>query len=67
MVFQTLLVEDTTVMSAALIFNAVAKLRATGVPSDNLACILHPNVAFDLKSGLSNTFANPNQLLVMKL
>jgi len=50
----------TTVMSAALIFNAVAKLRATGVPSDNLACILHPNVAFDLKSGLSNTFANPN-------
>ena len=52
---------NTTVMSAALIFNAVAKLRATGVPSDNLACILHPNIAFDLKSGLSNTFANPNQ------
>jgi N4-gp56 family major capsid protein len=51
---------NTTVMSAALIFNAVAKLRATGVPSDNLACILHPNIAFDLKSGLSNTFANPN-------
>ena len=50
----------TTVMSAGLIFNAVAKLRATGVPSDNLACILHPNIAFDLKSGLSNTFANPN-------
>ena len=50
----------TTVMSAALIFNAVAKLRATGVPSDNLACILHPNIAFDLKSGLSNSFANPN-------
>jgi N4-gp56 family major capsid protein len=49
----------TTVMSAALIFNAVAKLRATGVPSDNLACILHPNIAYDLKSGLSNTFANP--------
>jgi N4-gp56 family major capsid protein len=49
----------TTVMSAALIFNAVAKLRSTGVPSDNLACILHPNIAYDLKSGLSNTFANP--------
>jgi len=49
-----------TVMSAALIFQAVAKLRATGVPSDNLACILHPQVAFDLKSGLTNTFANPN-------
>tara|TARA_R100000951_G_scaffold72448_1_gene61110 strand:+ start:141 stop:1004 length:864 start_codon:yes stop_codon:yes gene_type:complete len=51
---------NTTVMSAGLIFNAVAKLRSTGVPSDNLACILHPNIAFDLKSGLSNTFANPN-------
>ena len=51
---------NTTVMSASLIFQAVAKLRATGVPSDNLACILHPNIAFDLKSGLSNTFANPN-------
>ena len=49
----------TTVMAASLIFNAVAKLRATGVPSDNLACILHPNIAYDLKSGLSNTFANP--------
>ena len=49
----------TTTMTAALIFNAVAKLRATGVPSDNLACILHPNIAYDLKSGLSNTFANP--------
>ena len=49
-----------TVMSAGLIFNAVAKLRSTGVPSDNLSCILHPQVAFDLKSGLTNTFANPN-------
>jgi len=50
----------TTVMSAALIFQAVAKLRAAGVPGDDLACVVHPQVAFDLKSGLTNTFANPN-------
>ena len=49
-----------TAMSANLIFQAVAKLRASGVPGDDLACVVHPNVAFDLKSGLTNTFANPN-------
>ena len=58
--FSTTVGSASTAMSAALIFQAVAKLRATGVPSDNLACILHPQVAFDLKSGLTNTFANPN-------
>ena len=50
----------TTVMSADLIFQAVAKLRSTGVPATDLACVLHPNVAYDLKKGLTNTFANPN-------
>ncbi len=50
----------TTVMSAALIFQAVAKLRAAGVPGEDLSCVVHPQVAFDLKSGLTNTFANPN-------
>ena len=58
--FSTTVGSASTAMSAALIFQAVAKLRATGVPSDNLACVLHPQVAFDLKSGLTNTFANPN-------
>tara|TARA_B100001093_G_scaffold511788_1_gene580457 strand:- start:2615 stop:3484 length:870 start_codon:yes stop_codon:yes gene_type:complete len=48
------------VMSADFIFQAVAKLRATGVPATDLACVLHPNVAYDLKKGLTNTFANPN-------
>ena len=47
-------------MSASLIFQAVAKLRANSVPAENLAAVIHPNVAFDLKSGLTNTFANPN-------
>ena len=47
-------------MSASLIFQAVAKLRANAVPAENLSAVIHPNVAFDLKSGLTNTFANPN-------
>ena len=25
-----------------------------------LSAVIHPQVAFDLKSGLTNTFANPN-------
>jgi N4-gp56 family major capsid protein len=49
-----------TAVSAATIFQAVAKLRSAGVPGTDLACVLHPNVAYDLKANLTNTFANPN-------
>jgi hypothetical protein len=49
-----------TAMSAALVAQAVARLRANAVPSDALACVVHPFVAYDLKANLSNTFANPN-------
>ena len=58
--FSTTVGSASTVMSASLIFQAVAKLRAAGVPADNLSAVIHPQVAFDLKSGLTNTFANPN-------
>jgi len=49
-----------TAMSAALLANAVARLRANAVPGDNLACVVNPYVAYDLKANLTNTFANPN-------
>ena len=49
-----------TAMSAALVAQAVARLRANAVPSDALACVVHPYVAYDLKANLTNTFANPN-------
>ena len=49
-----------TAMSAALIAQAVARLRANAVPSDALACVVNPYVAYDLKANLTNTFANPN-------
>lgn len=51
---------DSTAISAATIFHAVAKLKSAGVPSTDLACVLHPAIAYDLKSNLTNTFANPN-------
>lgn len=51
---------DTTAMSAATLANAIAKLRASAVPSENLACVVNPYIAYDLKAALTNTFANPN-------
>lgn len=49
-----------TAATAALIFQAVAKLKSSGVPTDGIACVLHPAVAYDLKANITNTFANPN-------
>ena len=49
-----------TAVSAATVFQAVAKLRGNAVPGTDLACVLHPAIAYDLKANLTNTFANPN-------
>jgi N4-gp56 family major capsid protein len=51
---------DSTNISAASVFQAVAKLRAQGVPGSDLFCVLHPSIAYDLKANITNTFANPN-------
>ena len=52
--------DHTTAITAASIFQAVAKLRAAGVPGEELACVVHPSIAYDLKANITNTFANPN-------
>ena len=57
--FDTIVGGDAVVASAAKIFEAVAKLRANGVPSTDLACVLHPMIAYDLKSTITSTFAAP--------
>ena len=44
--------------SAAKLFEAVAELRNLGVPSTDLACVVHPYIAYDLKAGVSNTFGS---------
>lgn len=51
-------------LSAAMIFEAVAKLRAAGVPTDLLFCVLNPEVAYDLKSGVAAGFVDPNPGLI---
>ena len=51
---------NSTALTAATIFQAVAKLKSAGVPSTDIACVLHPAVAYDLKSAITNVFANPN-------
>jgi N4-gp56 family major capsid protein len=58
--FATTVGGNTTAFTPALLANAIAKLRNNAVPSENLACVIHPYVAYDLKATLTNTFANPN-------
>lgn len=45
--------DGTGAITAADIFKAVAKLKANGVPTDGMVCVLHPEIAYDLKSALT--------------
>lgn len=58
--FNTVVGSATTTITAAHVFEAVAKLRASSVPATDLACVVHPYIAYDLKANLTNTFANAN-------
>ena len=40
-------------ITPADIFKAVATLRATGVGLDGIVCVLHPEIAYDLKAALT--------------
>ena len=55
--FSTALGDATTAISPAVIFNALSTLRANSLPANECAVVLHPKIAYDLKSGLTNTFA----------
>jgi len=46
-------------ITVADLFKAQATLRANKV-TGNLAAVLHPFQAYQIKAGLTNTFANPN-------
>jgi N4-gp56 family major capsid protein len=52
--------DGTQPITAAVIFQAIAKLKTAKVPASDLACVLHPEIAYDLKANLTNTFVNPN-------
>ena len=49
--------DGTAAISPAVIFNALSTLRANALPANESAVVLHPKIAYDLKSGLTNTFA----------
>jgi len=40
-------------ITAASIFQAVAKLQAAAVPTDGMVCVIHPEIAYDLKAALT--------------
>lgn len=57
--FSTTVGGNTTTATAALVFQAIAKLKAAGVPSSDISIVLHPQIAYDLKSSITSTFAAP--------
>jgi N4-gp56 family major capsid protein len=57
--FSNTIGDGTTAMSAAVIAQSIATLRTNAVPATDLACVLHPQIAYDLKANITNTFANP--------
>ena len=44
---------SSTTVTAALVFQAITKLRNNGVPTEGMAVVLHPSVAYDLKAALT--------------
>ena len=49
----------TAVITAADIFKAVATLKANAVPTEGMVCVLHPEIAYDLKAALTTTGNTP--------
>lgn len=48
-------------ITPAAIFEAVARLRSAAVPMEDMVCVLHPAVAYDLKAALSTGGNTPFQ------
>jgi N4-gp56 family major capsid protein len=49
----------TTAIAAADIFKAVAKLKSDAVPTEDMYCVLHPAIAYDLKASLTTAGNTP--------
>jgi len=45
---------SSTTITAALLMQGLTKLKNAGVPTDGIACVLHPSIAYDLKSALTS-------------
>lgn len=62
--FATTVGGASTAATPALIFQAIAKLRSQGYDTANdCAIVLHPNVAYDVASTLTSTFAAPASMI----
>lgn len=46
---------STTTITPALVMQAITKLKSSGVPSEGMVAVLHPSIAYDLKSALTTT------------
>jgi N4-gp56 family major capsid protein len=46
-------------ITAASIFQAVAKLQASAVPTEGMVCVIHPEIAYDLKAALTTQGNTP--------
>jgi N4-gp56 family major capsid protein len=44
-----------TTITPALVMQAITKLKAAAVPSEGIVAVLHPSVAYDLKSALTTS------------
>lgn len=51
--------DGTGTITAADIFKAVAKLKAAAVPTEGMVCVLHPEIAYDLKAALTTAGNTP--------
>jgi N4-gp56 family major capsid protein len=45
---------SSTTITAALVMQGLTKLKAAGVPTEGIVAVLHPNIAYDLKSALTS-------------
>jgi N4-gp56 family major capsid protein len=62
--FSTVVGSNTTAATAAKLFEAIAKLRSAGYDTTgDCAIVLHPEVAYDLKSSITSTFAAPASMV----
>jgi N4-gp56 family major capsid protein len=45
---------SSTTITPALVMQGITKLKNSGVPTEGIAVVLHPSVAYDLKAALTN-------------
>ena len=55
--FSVALGDGSTAITPAVLINALSTLKENALPTDGCQVVLHPKIAYDLKSGFTNTFA----------